>query len=436
MALSISMLVVSCVSIVIFTALNLTVKIKKIKIHLYWIVPAICALVLLSVGEVSWAQFGEHLTNASNMNPLKVLALFLSMSALSVFLDQAGLFRYLASRALKSASASQIKLFVALYFVIAILTLVTSNSTIILTFTPFICYFAKNSGINPIPFLFTEFVSANTWSMFFLIGNTTNTYIASAFNISFIEYTAMMALPTIFASITSFAILFLMFKKDLKQPLSAAQLDVEIKNKPALIVGVVGMTVCTLLLIISSYIGLQMWLISLICASTVMIVGTICYLCKKQGLKKIGKTLRRMPWHLAPFLLSMYVIVMSLDNSGVTDIISKTVFNNNLPILTFGGLSALVSNFMNNIPMSILFANILLPLEGKALVGGIYATVIGSNLGNMITPIASMSAIMFRSVIKHKHVTFTFLDFVKKGFWLATTTLFAALGGLAIMMII
>ncbi|MEG2273775.1 MAG: hypothetical protein RSC44_00425, partial [Clostridia bacterium] len=88
MALSISMLVVSCVSIVIFTALNLTVKIKKIKIHLYWIVPAICALVLLFVGEVSWAQFGEHLTNASNMNPLKVLALFLSMSALSVFLDQ------------------------------------------------------------------------------------------------------------------------------------------------------------------------------------------------------------------------------------------------------------------------------------------------------------------------------------------------------------
>ncbi len=432
MALSISMLVVSCVSIVLFTALNLNFKIKKFKIHLYWIIPMICAIVLLATGAVDFRAFINQLASSSNMNPLKVLTIFISMSAISIFLDQAGLFRYLAASALKRASKSQLKLFVMLYFVIAVITIATSNSTIILTFTPFICYFAKHSGINPIPYLFAEFVSANTWSMFLLIGNATNTYIATSFNITFIEYITYMAIPTIFASITSLAILLIMFRKQLAEPFQNAQLDVEIKNKPALIVGVIGLAVCTILLIISSYIGVEMWIVSLSSALFVMIVGSICYLAKKQTLHKPLKTLRRMPWHLIPFLLSMYVIVLSLENAGITEKIAL-VFDNKLSFLSFGALSALTSNFMNNIPMSILFTNVLQSLGASTLKGGLFASIIGSNLGSLITPVASMSAIMWRSVIRHKHVDFSFFTFVKYGLVIAIPTLFAALGGLSLM---
>jgi arsenical pump membrane protein len=434
MALSIATLCISCVSIVIFTALNLNVHIKKFKIHLYWVIPFICAVVLLATGTVKWDVFAGNLSDfSSNMNPLKVLILFISMSCLSIFLDQAGMFRFLAAKALRFAGKSQIKLFVLLYLIIALLTIITSNSTIILTFTPFICYFAKHCGINPIPFLFTEFAAANTWSMFLLIGNATNTYIAYSFDISFVEYISVMALPTVFAAIVSFAMLLILFGKQLKEPLSFVELEVQIKNLPALIVGVIGLGVCTVLLIVSSYVGLEMWLISSVSAVTVMVAGTICYLAKKQGMYKTNKTLRRMPWHLVPFLLSMYVVILSLDNAGVTDKLSQ-LLSNDYPILTFGALSALSSNFMNNIPMSLLFTPILKGLDSASSLGGVYATIIGSNMGSLLTPIASMSAIMWRSVIRHKHVDFSFGKFVKYGLFMFLPTISAALGGLMLMM--
>lgn len=435
MALSISMLVISCVSIVTFTALNLNVKIKKFKIHLYWVIPFICAVVLLATGAVPVQQFAQQLSSKLNTNPLKVLTLFLSMSCLSVYLDQAGLFRLLAAKALRHAGKSQLKMFVLLYFVIALLTLVTSNSTIILTFTPFICYFAKHSGINPVPFLFAEFVAANTWSMFMLISNATNTYIATAFDIAFVDFMLVMALPTVFAAITSFTILLIMFRKELKQPLEIAEIEVEIKNVPALIIGVIGIVICTVLLIISSYVGLNMWFISLISAVCVMAAGSICYLAKKQGFRKINKTLRRMPWHLVPFLLSMYVVVMGLDNAGITRTLANAL-DNEYSLWSMGGLSALAGNTMNNIPMSILFSNILGNMNPATVTGGLFATVIGSNMGNLITPISSMSGIMWRSVIRHKHVDFTFWDFVKRGVVIFVPTLAAALGGLTLILAI
>lgn len=88
----------------------------------------------------------------------------------------------------KKAGASQKKLFFLLYIVTSVLTVFTSNDVIILTFTPFICYFAKNCEIDPVPYIVTEFVAANTWSMLFIIGNPTNIYLATTYGVGFAEY--------------------------------------------------------------------------------------------------------------------------------------------------------------------------------------------------------------------------------------------------------
>lgn len=433
MALSIAALCLSCVSVVICTATNAKVRLGKFAIHLYWVVPFVCAVVLVATSEVPAKQVAEQFFGDSDMNPLKTLAIFLSMSAMSVYLDRVGFFKYLAAKIMKHAGTSQLKLFVLLYIIISLITLVTSNSTIVLTFTPFICYFAKNSNINPVPYVFMEYVAANTWSMFLMIGNTTNVYVATYFGVGFMEYVAMMAVPTIFAAAVSFALLLLMFRKDLKAPLSASELEVSIRNVPALVVGVTGLGVCTVLLIASSYISVPMWLICLCSATAVMLAAIICFLAKKQSLHPLAKTAKRMPWHLVPFLLSMFVVVLSLMNNGITDKIAA-VFDNEYSLWSFGALSAAASNLMNNLPMSMFFVGILSEMTGAHLTEAMFATVIGSNMGSLFTPVASMSAIMWMSIIKHKGVQFRFKQFVKKGVLLTLPTLAAALGGLTLMM--
>lgn len=62
------------------------------------------------------------------------------------------------------------------------------------------------------PYLFGEFVAANTWSMMLIIGNPTNIYLATANGIGFGTYTAHMLLPTLFAGITAFLLLLMIFR--------------------------------------------------------------------------------------------------------------------------------------------------------------------------------------------------------------------------------
>ena len=435
MALSLSALCLSCLSVVVCTATNAKLRIGKFAIHLYWVVPFICAVVLAATGEVLTSQIAEQFFGDSDMNPLKTLAIFLSMSAMSVYLDRVGFFKYLAAKVMRHAGTSQLKLFVLLYLIISLITLVTSNSTIVLTFTPFICYFAKHSNINPVPFVFMEYVAANTWSMFLMIGNTTNVYIATYFGVGFTDYIKMMAVPTVFAAAVSFGLLLLIFRKDLKAPLAASELEIAIRNKPALAVGVTGLAVCTALLIVSSYISVPMWLICLASAAAVMIGAVICLLAKKQSLHPLAKTAKRMPWHLVPFLLSMFVVVLSLMNNGITEAIAE-VFDGEHALWTFGGLSAAASNLMNNLPMSMFFVGILAEVAEASLTEAMFATVIGSNMGSLLTPVASMSAIMWLSIVKHKGVNFRFKHFVAKGVFICLPTLTAALGGLTLMMTI
>lgn len=196
------------------------VKIKQIKLGTYWIIALISAILLLILKQVSFDNVVNSFTANTSVNPIKILVLFISMTILSIFLDEVGFFKYIAVK-VSGLFSNQTKLFFGFYFLISLLTVFTSNDIIILTFTPFICYYAKNTKINPIPFLVLEFVAANTWSMVFIIGNPTNIYLASSMNIDFITYFKNMLLPTIIASIVSLSILFLLFKRELKKPMES-----------------------------------------------------------------------------------------------------------------------------------------------------------------------------------------------------------------------
>ena len=178
------------------------------------------------------------------------------MTFLSVFLDEVGFFRFLAKKATKAAGENQLWLFIVLLFMTAILTVFTSNDIIILTLTPFICFFCKNTNINPLPYLVGEFAVANTWSMALIIGNPTNIYLATSANIGFIDYLKVMILPTIAAGVAEFLIIIFIFRKQLKARITVQRDDFEIKSVPNLIIGIAHLFVCLVFLVISGYINL------------------------------------------------------------------------------------------------------------------------------------------------------------------------------------
>lgn len=424
---------VSCLAMIAGVMFFPQIKIKKLKLDTYWVVVLIGAILLIVLGGVDLKFLGSELVKDSSMNPIKILTLFITMTILSVFLDEIGFFSYLASRTLKLAKNSQKKLFVWLYVIVSILTVFTSNDIIVLTFTPFICFFAKNAKINPLPYLITEFVAANTMSMTLIIGNPTNIYIATSYGVGFIDYFKVMFLPTLASAIISFVILYLIFRKELLKPAEGKAELVKIKDKFLLTIGLIHLGVCTLILAIGSYINIEMWIVSLVSALSLLTVALIYFLIKKQKPIEIGSTLKRAPWQLIPFVLSMFTIILALQEHSVTDAIAKFLGDKHV-IAKYGVISFLSANLINNIPMSVFFCSVMSPLQGLAQTQAIYATIVGSNLGACLTPIGALAGIMWSALLKTHDVKFSYLSFIKYGVLISIPSLAVNLLSLAVIL--
>ena len=349
------------------------------------------------------------------------------MTILSIFLDEVGFFKYLATSVAKKLKGSQTRLFFGFYILISLLTIFTSNDIIILTFTPFICYYAKNTKINPIPYLISEFVAANTWSMALIIGNPTNIYLSSAFGIDFITYLKTMILPTLVGGLTSLSILYLLFRKSLNTPMESFDEFVQKPNKFLLITGLTHLIICIILLAISSYINLEMYLITLTLSISLLIITTTYLLINKKSLISIKATLIRTPWNLIPFVLSMFIIVLSLNENGYTTMIGN-LLNKFNPIYSYGISGALFANLINNIPMSVLYSNII-----TNSLPSVYASIISSNIAAFITPIGALAGIMWMSLLKTYSIDFTFKKFMKYGLIIGIPTLLMSLTTLFII---
>lgn len=385
-----------------------SIRIGRFKIHTYWIIALLGASILLISQLSPFDEVWDGLTSNDSINPIKILALFFSMTIISIFLDELGLFRYLASLAVKKAKGKQYILFIILYTLTSILTIFTSNDIVILTFTPFICFFCKNAKIKALPYLVSEFVAANTWSMLLIIGNPTNIYLATSAGIEFMDYLKVMWLPTIFAGIMEFCILFAVFYRFLKDPIEVEEDDYHITSKFDLCVGVIHLLACLIMLVISGYIDIEMWLIASYSSLSLITIVLITRLLTHKNWKYVSHSLKRLPYPLIPFFLSMFVIVVGFNYQGISNEIEKFLGNDN-QVFVYGYSSFLASNIINNIPMSILFSNLSQNSEA------VYTSIVGSNIGAFLTPIGALAGIMFSSLVEEHRIKYSFIDFMKYG---------------------
>ncbi len=425
------------VEILITLILKPTLTIRGKSINLYWVIALSGALALFLTGAIPVAEAWEGLTRDTEVNPLKLLVIFFGMTVLSVFLDEMNLFEYLASFAVRHAKSTQSSLFLILYVVISLLTAFTSNDVVILTFTPFILHFAKKVNINPMPYLIAEFVAANTLSMTLIIGNPTNIYLASSAKIDFLEYLSVMLLPSLTCSVASFFILRLMFHRSLKAPMQIVQDTVELGDRFMLIVGIVHLVVCILALSVSSYLGIEMYLVCAVAVGSLITITLVYSLIKKKSLKLYVNVLRRLPYALAPFVLSMFVMVLALDRCGFTQMIANLMSSGN-SVFVFGLASFLSANVFNNIPMSVLFTDIIAfsSLQGASLKGALYASIIGSNIGAYLSPVGALAGIMWLSILKKNGHPLSFVHFMKYGVVISIPIMLLALGALSVSILL
>ena len=426
------MIITIIVSILIFLLLTLSiiffpsVKVGRKKIGTYWVVALIGATLLLIYGCVPFDIVYQNLTINTEINPIKILILFLSMTFLSIVLDELGLFRWASVKAVKIASANQLSIFLSLYFLSAILTIFTSNDIVILTLTPFICFLCKNIKVNPVPYLIGEFMAANTYSMMLIIGNPTNIYLATSIKIGFLEYLKVMFLPTICAGIVEVLLILLVFHKSLNQRIEKVYEEVEVKDKKEAFIAVFHLIVCLIFLVLSSYLHIEMWLVSCICAISLLVILSIFKLIRRNHDDTLYKSFFRLPFELIPFVLSMFIIIITLDYENIINKAASLLGDSNT-IFVYGISSYLASNVINNIPMSMLFSNLISFLDESKVISATYASIVGSNIGAFLTPIGALAGIMFTTLTDKYGTKLNFKTFIKYGILISIPVLFTTL---------
>lgn len=418
-----------CACMIALILVKPVIRVKNYNLSIYWLPAFAGACLLVALGQISLREIGAGLLKDSEVNPIKILVLFFSMTLISMFLDNTGFFSYLAMSTMKRAGSDQKKLFLSLYAVVSVLTVFTSNDIIVLTFTPFICYFSKNAHIDPKPYLICEFIAANTWSMALIVGNPTNIYLSGAAGVGFMQYLKVMLLPTLCAGIASLIMLLLLFRKPLSVPMQGGeQLPVRL-DRPLMWMGLSFLGGCILLMTVSQYLSLPMWIISLGCFLGLYLLAAVyLFVCRKPFLP-VFNALKRAPVEIIPFILSMFVVVLALTASGATDKVTKLLEKS--PVLFTGVSSFLAANLINNIPMSVLFSAIVEPMRaGRS--AALFSAVIGSNLGAYFTPIGALAGIMWTGMLRDYEVKLSFPGFIRLCAPVALVALAAALAVLGI----
>lgn len=391
-----------------------TINIKGKRIDTYWLITTIGAILILLFNISTAGDILNLFIQNNSTNPFKIIVLFLSLTFISKFLDAVGLFNFLASRASRIGKGNQFIIFTAFYFLISLLTIATNNDIIIIV-TPIMIYFAKASKIKPMPYLIMVCFVLNTLSTTFLTTNVSNLYLGSFFGITYFDYLAKLTPVSLILMLILYILLILVFYKDLKVKIEVEVEKEPIKNKFLLVLGLTSLALTTIFLIISNLINVEMYLITLIFALVDLIIGSIYCFIKKEDKIYIFKPVKTLPYEFIPFLISMFIIISSLNQTDLLFQIGNllnSIESIEAEVFAYGLTSAISANLVNNVPMSLLYANIL-NANTLTTVDNVYAAILASNLCALITPCGALSSLMFMRICKENEVKVSYLDYMK-----------------------
>ena len=89
--------VLTCLGLLVSILFFPKIKTNRFEFNTFWLVCLLGAGLILLCNGVTVDDVKQGLFENSSINPIKILILFFSMTFLSIFLDEVGMFRFLAS---------------------------------------------------------------------------------------------------------------------------------------------------------------------------------------------------------------------------------------------------------------------------------------------------------------------------------------------------
>lgn len=399
------------------------------------------ALLALATGVVTlqdiptvWALVGNATFSA------------IALVIIALILDEAGFFRWLALLLAKVSFGRGRLFFIVVLLLGASVTASLTNYTTALIWTPTLMEILLVLGFGSkatMAFVLATGFIADATSLPLPTSNLVNLITVDFFQISVLRYVLVMVPVNFVAIATGISVFWFYFDRYIPFTYNLESMpppDSAIRDP---LVFSWSFAVLGFLLVgyfFAQPLGVPLVAIALIGALLMLALAGRWFQRKDTAVISVGKVLCATPWEMILFCLGLYIVVFSLRNTGITTLLSelfKQLSSWGLTQMAIGTgfMAALLSGVMNNLPAVLINAYSIkdvfgiAPGEREVMV---YANAIGCDIGAKITPIGSLSTLLWLDVLARKGRVISWGEYVRIALIVTIPVLFVSLLSLAI----
>ncbi|GCB57042.1 arsenic transporter [Rhodococcus erythropolis] len=375
------------------------------------------AVVVLLTGVVTPDEAREELTSMAPTVVFLVAVLVLAHAA-----DALGVFRWVSQILQQKSLADPHRLLIYVFGAAALTTAVLSLDATVVLLTPAVIAAARSIGASPRPHSYASAHLSNSASTLLPVSNLTNLIAFAATGLTFLHFTALMALPWVVTIAVEYLILRLFFRSELVRSENTEPPASKTSSPaPSLPLAVIGLTLVGFA--VSGFFGIEPAWIAVVGAS---VLGAIAL---ARHRTTAAKMLYAADLWFCAFVLVLGIIVAGVANGPVGEWIAQILPGDTSygSLLFVAVVAALASNLVNNLPATLLM---IAALGTGAPPGLVLAMLIGVNLGPNLTYVGSLATMLWRRVATSAGAPPTLATFTLLGVITTPLTLLAAVSAL------
>jgi Na+/H+ antiporter NhaD/arsenite permease-like protein len=245
------------------------VRIPRTRISLNLTTAPILAIAILWAAQcLGPSVIRGGIVGSEGIKPYNIIILFFSLAYMAITLDVTGILEAAAHWVRNKGGTNGQKVFIYFYILLTGISVIVGNDPVILTGTAFLTYYIKASKLVETAWIISEFSAANTASMVLFVGNPTNVVICEGFGINNVAYSAYTIFPFLACIVFGFFALFLQFRDDkyiqktLPSKGDKKPRDFLLDPIGALVGGIL-LGSCLAVMLVVSFFGVDVWMISL-----------------------------------------------------------------------------------------------------------------------------------------------------------------------------
>ena len=356
-----------------------------------------------------------------------VYLFLLGMMLLSALAEREGLFDHLAARCVRQAKGSAPRLFLLVYGVGTLVTVLMSNDATAVVLTPAVLAVCRKARARPLPYLLACALIANAASFVLPISNPANLVVFGDKLPSLGAWLTRFALPSLLSIVVTYFVLRLRSRAELADAIEAQVEVPALSASGRLAAGGVALTAAVLLC--ASALDAALGMPTLASAALALLAITL----RKR--ESPWPVLQHVFWSVLPLVAGLFVVVEGLRQAGFLRLLTTALESATAGAPVLGGLAAgavvaFACNLMNNLPAGLIAGSVVTSAGVAPLVQA--AVAIGVDLGPNLSVTGSLATILWLVALRRQDVHVSGWTFLKTGALAMPLALGAALAGLSV----